>query len=84
MVVELYIMFLASLIKIIESRVVKYHVYKYLHDHNCLTPGFILAEHASIVLVSDTYWVELVGFNVGLELCSGLLPTVWDSSLRIV
>ena len=25
-----------------------------------------------------------VGFNVGLELLGGLLPTVWDSSLKMV
>ena len=25
-----------------------------------------------------------IGFNVGLELRSGLLPMVWDSSLRMV
>ena len=28
-------------------------------------------------------WIGLVGFNVGLELRIGLLPTVWDSSLRM-
>ena len=26
----------------------------------------------------------MIGFNVGLELRSGLLPTVWDLSLRMI
>ena len=29
-------------------------------------------------------WVRLVGFNVGLELRSGLLSTLWDTSERMI
>ena len=33
-----------------------------------------------------THWVVccLVGFNVWLDIHNGLLPTVWDSSLRMI
>ena len=41
-------------------------------------------EYHFININGDLNWVELSGSNFGLELRSGRLPMVWDSSLRMI
>ena len=44
----------------------------------------IAAMWAGLVLILAKLLLGLLGFNAGLELHSELLPTTWNSSLRMI